>query len=196
MLRYLSRLNAEYFETYNQVKALAEAEYQKLITEKDNRIQALESMVNTALTRPVFYAENYHHQGDNKMAGDKRNIEIKTYNEQSGEFGIGQINSREIKGNAKIVVEMNEAQKQNLAYAATEIQQLLEQLFENYPTSTYKEQMVVLGEAVDRIENNPTLKAKVINALKAGGTEAFKEAIDHPLVNILMGFIEGWQDAE
>ena len=42
----------------------------------------------------------------------------------------------------------------------------------------------------------PTLKAKVINALKAGGTEAFKEAIDHPLVNILVATIEGWQDAE
>ena len=56
--------------------------------------------------------------------------------------------------------------------------------------------MIVVGEAVDRIENNPTLKAKVINALKAGGIEAFKEAINHPLVNILVATIEGWQDTE
>ncbi len=56
--------------------------------------------------------------------------------------------------------------------------------------------MTVVTEVVDRIETNPMLKARVINALKAGGTEAFKEVIDHPLVNILMASIEGWQDAE
>ncbi|WP_158069419.1 hypothetical protein [Moorena bouillonii] len=54
--------------------------------------------------------------------------------------------------------------------------------------------MIVVSEVVDQIENNPTLKAKVINALKAGGVEAFKEAIDHPLVNILMATIEGWRE--
>ena len=69
----LSSLNAEYFATYNQIKDLAEADYKKLVTEKDNRIQQLENMVNTALKRPSFYAENYSHQGDNEMTGD-RNI--------------------------------------------------------------------------------------------------------------------------
>ena len=49
------------------------------------------------------------------------------------------------------------------------------------------------SEAVDQIESNPTLKTKVINALKAGGTETFKEAVNHPLVNILLATIKGWQ---
>ncbi|MBD2448958.1 hypothetical protein H6G76_17715 [Nostoc sp. FACHB-152] len=31
----------------------------------------------------------------------------------------------------------------------------------------------VVAKAVDEIESNPTLKARVIGALKAGGTEAF-----------------------
>ncbi len=139
------------------------------------------------------------------MAND-RNIEINkgnyneniegNYYEQKGNFGIGHMSGGEIKGNAKVAGVINEAEKQNLADAATEIQQLLEQLSETYPTSTNKEKMVVVGEAVDQIESNPTLKAKVINALKAGGTEAFKEAVNHPLVNILVATIEGWQDAE
>ena len=90
----------------------------------------------------------------------------------------------------------NPEQKQTLSQAAAEIQKLLEQLSKTYPTTTSKERNIVVGEAVDRIENNPTLKAKVINALKAGGTEAFKEAVNHPLVNILLASIEGWQDAE
>ena len=71
----LSRLSAEYFDTYNQLKALAEEECKKLITEKDARIQQLENMVSTALKRPSFYAKTYNHQGDNEMAGD-RNIKI------------------------------------------------------------------------------------------------------------------------
>jgi hypothetical protein len=36
----------------------------------------------------------------------------------------------------------------------------------------------------------------VIGALKAGGTEALKELVDHPLINILIASLEGWQDAE
>ncbi|MEM6614363.1 MAG: hypothetical protein AAF652_19360 [Cyanobacteria bacterium P01_C01_bin.72] len=139
------------------------------------------------------------------MPGD-RNIEIKKgnyneniqgdYYEQSGNFGIGHMGGGEIKDGAKVAGVINEAEKQNLADAALEIQPLLEQLSQTYPTTTSREKMIVVGEAVDRIEGNPPLKAKVINALKAGGTEAFKEAIEHPLVNILMATIEGWLDTE
>jgi hypothetical protein len=38
-----------------QIKALAEAEVQKLLDEKDSRISSLENMVETALQRPNFY---------------------------------------------------------------------------------------------------------------------------------------------
>ncbi len=58
-----SKLNAEYFSTYNQLKALSESQ-QKLLAEKDNRIQKLENMIMTVLERPNFYAETYQHQGD------------------------------------------------------------------------------------------------------------------------------------
>jgi hypothetical protein len=56
--------------------------------------------------------------------------------------------------------------------------------------------MAVVARAVDEIEKNPTRKARVVGALKAGGTEALKELVDHPLINILLAFIEGWQEAE
>jgi hypothetical protein len=101
------------------------------------------------------------------------------------------VSGGEIKGNAKIAGVINEAEQQNLAEAAKEIQALLEQLSKTYPTTTSKEKSIVVGEAVDQIENNQTLKFKVINALRAFGIEALKEAIDHPLVNILVATIEG-----
>lgn len=101
----------------------------------------------------------------------------------------------EIKDNVRIAGVINEAEKQNLADAAAEIQALLEQLSETYPTTTSREKNLVVGEVVDQIESNPTLKSKVINAFKAGSTEAFKEVVNHPLVNILVATIEGWLDS-
>ena len=70
-----SELNAEYFDTYNEIKALAQQELQALLAEKDSRISSLENMIATALQRPSFYAENYHNQGDT-MSETKGNIRI------------------------------------------------------------------------------------------------------------------------
>nr|WP_287357665.1 pentapeptide repeat-containing protein [Moorena sp. SIO3B2] len=50
-----SELSAEYFEIYNQLKALAENQFQDLMAEKDSRIISLETMVNTALKKPKYY---------------------------------------------------------------------------------------------------------------------------------------------
>ncbi len=51
-----SELSKEYFDTYNQLKSLAEQEVQKLIAEKDNIITDLKNMVVTALYRPSVYS--------------------------------------------------------------------------------------------------------------------------------------------
>ncbi|MDZ8140791.1 MAG: pentapeptide repeat-containing protein [Nostoc sp. DedQUE04] len=51
-----SQLSAEYFATYNQLKAVAEQEIKALIAEKDGRIADLQNMVVTALQRPSFYS--------------------------------------------------------------------------------------------------------------------------------------------
>ena len=59
-----SELSQEYFDTYNQLKALPEREIKLLIAEKDSRIHSLETMVETALKRPSFYAQTYNNRGD------------------------------------------------------------------------------------------------------------------------------------
>ncbi|MBN4003574.1 MAG: pentapeptide repeat-containing protein [Nostoc sp. LPT] len=51
-----SELSAEYFEIYNQLKALAEQEIKALMAEKDSRIRSLENFVNQALQRPSYYS--------------------------------------------------------------------------------------------------------------------------------------------
>jgi uncharacterized protein YjbI with pentapeptide repeats len=86
-------------------------------------------------------------------------------------------------------------QPQTLAEAAQEIQQLLKQLeVVNAPT-TVEEKQAVVNQVIEKIYENPTLKSRVFGALKAAGTEAFKEAVDHPLVNILVATIEGWRES-
>ena len=61
------------------------------------------------------------------------------YYEQKGNFGIGHMSGGEIKGNAKVAGVINEAEKQNVADAATEVRQLLEKLSKTYPITTSRE---------------------------------------------------------
>jgi len=190
-----SELSAEYFEIYNQLKALAEQELKALMAEKDNRIRDLQTMVMTALQSPKFYAENYNNQGDTMSQSPKKQS---NFNLQGAQFAGGlvdadTVNAQQIGGN---ITNYNPEQRQNLAEAAAEIQQLLNQLGQTYPTNTPLEKQIVVTEALKEIERNPTLKARVIGALKAGGTEALKELLDHPAVNVLLAALEGWQDAE
>ncbi|MCP6761900.1 MAG: pentapeptide repeat-containing protein [Fischerella sp. CENA71] len=51
-----SELSAEYFDTYNEIKALTAREIKLLVAEKENQIRRLENMVLTALERPSFYS--------------------------------------------------------------------------------------------------------------------------------------------
>ncbi len=88
------------------------------------------------------------------------------------------------------------AREQSLAEAAAQIQQLLQQIQETNPITTEAERAIVAAKAAEEIKNNPTLKARVIGALKSGGKEAFKEAVDNPIVNVLVAIIEGWQEAQ
>ncbi|HEY9848633.1 MAG TPA: pentapeptide repeat-containing protein [Leptolyngbyaceae cyanobacterium] len=69
-----SELSSEYFDNYNEIKALNQ-ELKARLAERDNRIIRLESMVITALQRPSFYAENYHNQGDT-MSDKSSNFNI------------------------------------------------------------------------------------------------------------------------
>ena len=90
--------------------------------------------------------------------------------------------------------EVAKEQGRTLAEAAKEIQEILEQLSQTYPTSTASEQIIVVNEAIKQVEEQTSLKEKIISALRAGSIEALKEAVSHPLVNIFMASIEGWQE--
>jgi uncharacterized protein YjbI with pentapeptide repeats len=184
-----SELSAEYFDTYNQVKSLPEREVKLLLAEKDSRISSLENMVGTALQRHSFYAENYRNEGGtmSDKTGDS------TYNFNNPKFGGGFAGTG---GSQTGGTYYDYSSNQNLVEAAKEIQSLLRQLSADNLITTNAEKMAVVAKAVDEIEKNPTLKSRAIAALKSGGTEAFKEAVNHPLVNILVAIISGWTETQ
>ncbi|MEH2450224.1 leucine-rich repeat protein [Nostoc sp.] len=88
----------------------------------------------------------------------------------------------------KIGTQINNSQ--NLAQAAKDIKELLNQLSKEYSSTA-----IVGVKAVEEIERQPTLKARIVNALKEAGSEALEKAVDHPAVSIVIaatkGFIDG-----
>ena len=82
-------------------------------------------------------------------------------------------------------------QRQNLAEAAADIQQLLNQLAQTNPRTD------VVTEAVhQKIKTDPTFKARLLAALKAGGIEALKAIFNHPAFSIPVETIKGFLEAE
>ncbi|MUL38322.1 pentapeptide repeat-containing protein [Gloeocapsopsis dulcis] len=73
-----SKLSAEYFANYSEIKALPYKDVQALlagIAEKDQRIRSLENMVVTAIQSHKFYAETYYNFGDT-MSDNQGSVNI------------------------------------------------------------------------------------------------------------------------
>ncbi|MDY6939600.1 MAG: pentapeptide repeat-containing protein [Cyanobacteriota bacterium] len=83
-------------------------------------------------------------------------------------------------------------QKQNLAEAAAEIQQLLNVLDRSYPADLPTDTQAEIEVAVKGISKDPALKKRVVAALKEGGMKALETFTDSPYVSILVAAYKGW----
>jgi uncharacterized protein YjbI with pentapeptide repeats len=77
--------------------------------------------------------------------------------------------------------------------AAQAIEELLLQLSQAHPSSTYPEKVKVVVRALDYIERHPTMKETIIEPLKFKGTEALIEAVESPLVALLLPVFREWE---
>jgi uncharacterized protein YjbI with pentapeptide repeats len=74
---------------------------------------------------------------------------------------------------------------QDLTQAARDIKALLDQLSADYPEDSPR----ILGaKAVDRVEEDPELKTRIVKGVKAGSFAALEKMVDHPVAKF---FIEG-----
>ncbi|WP_287287057.1 hypothetical protein [Okeania sp. SIO2B9] len=133
-----------------------------------------------------------------------RPIEVKTIaSNKSGDWNIHNIDKvdyyREtnIKDQGTYIEnQYNAAEQKTLAEAANEIQQLLEQLSQTYPTDTITGQMTVATEVIKEVENNLPLADRILSALRAGGTNALKQTLNHPAATFVLSALEDWQKSK
>jgi HEAT repeats len=114
---------------------------------------------------------------------------------------VSNINITENAFGGQDFTQINNPAPQNLVEAAAEIQQLLEQLAQSTPTILGEQDRAVEFETLHQeLNRNPTLKSRLLSALKAGGTEALTIALEavfqNPLVAIPVETIKGWIEAE
>ncbi len=82
-------------------------------------------------------------------------------------------------------------QKQTLAEAATEIQQLLKKLEVTNPTATDEEKIAHVNDETTR-----NFKRRAVGALQAGGEAAIEEFLDNSYVNVGKAIVKGWMKPE
>jgi uncharacterized protein YjbI with pentapeptide repeats len=182
-------IHDEFMQNYEKIREALEEKYKTEIRVKETQI--VQYKQETKNLRDNI--NNLHNIIQQQTEVQKLMAETPKYDLRGSKFGGGFAGDR----GKQIGGILNDySSKQSLDEAAAEIQQLLKQLEETNPTATETEKMIVAAKAADEIKNNPTLKVRVIAALKSGGTEAFKEAVDNPLVNVLVAIIEGWMQAE
>ena len=84
---------------------------------------------------------------------------------------------------------------QDLAQATRDIKALFAELDQSYDKNSPVGQMTIATETIKAIEGDPTVKQRLINAVKEGGTTALEEAIDHPAIKPFVAAIKGYIDA-
>lgn len=105
-------------------------------------------------------------------------------------IGVGYSEKVEAEQIGGTINNYSPEQRQTLAEAAKEIQELLDQLSEIYPTKTAVEKSAFATKAMEEIEKKPDVKGKVLKALKAGGVAALMELTNNPVVNILTPMLQ------
>ncbi|MFH7025849.1 MAG: hypothetical protein ACHBN1_10700 [Heteroscytonema crispum UTEX LB 1556] len=97
----------------------------------------------------------------------------------------------ELEG-GKITVSESIDKNQLIAELKEELKQLLDELAKNSRT----QKPTVAAEIVhEEIIDNPTLRQRLLSALKAGGVEALKAIFNHPAVSIPVETVKGFLEA-
>jgi uncharacterized protein YjbI with pentapeptide repeats len=174
-----AKIHSEFIQSYELAKEALEAQYQARLEDKEKYINQLVSFLNESQNRLTEMSNLKSETSTYNM----RNVNISN-------FVSGSMQGSHIGDN-----QYNYApeHKQTLAEAAAEIQQLLEQLDKSYPTNTTAGKMAVASEAIQHIESNPTLKERILSALKAGGISALETLLLHPAASFVISALEDWQ---
>ncbi|AFW95706.1 MULTISPECIES: response regulator [Nostocales] len=132
----------------------------------------------------VLFTINIHSDKENKMT--IKHIYVSNSN---GVF----FNEDKVEGE-QIGVQNNYFTNPDVVESAQEMNAIVDVVSPIYSIETdWQKQR--FAEALKReIEKRPELKAKIVSAIKSGGTEAFKQLCSHPAIDIVLAAYEGWQN--
>jgi uncharacterized protein YjbI with pentapeptide repeats len=205
-----AQIHEDFTKIYAQSVKLIEDKYQLVLQAKEDEIERLRELLNSrgqelkelinifaATHRPLSIQGEGNRiymlsQGGEIMEGNKEGDRIIN-------MGGGDYRETTVKDNATYVegdYYNNPEQKQNLAEAAQEIQDLLQQLAQSYPSSTTVEQITLATELVKEIEKSPTIKQRVLNAGKEALLTFAEKSLDTPLGAAGLALVKGWIEAE
>ena len=84
-------------------------------------------------------------------------------------------------------------ENKSLVDAAKEIQSLLDQLSQRYPTDTAEAKYAFANEAIQRIDGDPSFTQRLLSALSAGSTSALEQFLNHPAASFFITALEDWK---
>ncbi|MEM8505028.1 MAG: DUF2283 domain-containing protein [Cyanobacteria bacterium P01_D01_bin.1] len=93
----------------------------------------------------------------------------------------------------KINIQINNST--DLAAAARDIRALFTELNQTYDRTTPTGQMMIAAKTVEAIGNQPTVKQRLLNAVKEGSATALEEMVEHPAIKPVVAAIKGYIDA-
>ncbi|MEH2056492.1 MAG: hypothetical protein V7K97_10120 [Nostoc sp.] len=158
-----SQLSAEYFDDYNQVKALSQSQ-QLLLVEKDSYISDLKNMITTALGHPKSYTQG------NTIMSDISGISIQGSSNVSGIAGGGSVaNLGTISGNVSIALnelpDSPDAEKPGIKELLTQLHEAISQSSDLPETD--KADALLQVEALAEAGKNPQESTKQKTAKNA-----------------------------
>ena len=93
-------------------------------------------------------------------------------------------------------VTHNTYNNQEIQQTSQEINVLLSTISQNYEPNTPAGQMMIGAKAIEIVDQDPTLKKRVIGALKSAGEEALEKMIEHPVAKVFIAGAKGFIDPE
>ncbi len=177
----------QYFQYETIIKALNNRYKKQIATYHQERKELLIKLVDKMPEGNVTIETQYTVVKGDYMSEKPDNS---TYNLNQAKFGGGFAGTG---GTQTGGIFYDYSSSQNLTEAAAEIQRLLKQLDQSYKSDTTIGKMTIATEAIKRIESDPTVKERVLSALKAGGTQALAQLLNHPAASFVIGALDDWE---
>ena len=136
--------------------------------------------------------DHYHFYGDNPRFNQKKG-DTQTMSNTINQYGKGDnIGGDKVLGD-KINAQINNSQ--DLAQATRDIKALFAELDQSHDKTTPAGQAMIYARTIEAIEGDPTVKQRLINAVKEGGAAAIEAAIEHPAIKPVVAAVKGYIDA-